>query len=384
MSVFIQNLTEEQIKARHERNNELAKLRQRKYYEKNKEKILLKKKETAKDLRETYKEIIKNQKDEELEIIIHEPLKPANTTKKSNKTVLDEETTINKLEMLDSFNSESTRNTYITGTKNLFRITGCKDLLKCLKSYNKIINNVKNSDTLQGEEYSINSKKSVMQAIVFLIDNLDIPITKTIKQKYNDYFDSLKILSHEHAKKKQDIEILPFAEYLKQAKTLFGEESKEYILASIYREAPLRDNLGHLKIFNTPPPEENYKGNYLLLPSKITKNKMNLIVNDYKTSNKYGELVFILTPGLTKKITKYIIDNKLKIDEFLFGQSKKLSNFVSLMNKSMGLSNAINLFREMFDAENNDGTVEARVETARKMAHTFKSEVYYKRATKKA
>ena len=50
----------------------------------------------------------------------------------------------------------------------------------------------------------------------------------------------------------------------------------------------------------------------------------------------------------------------------------------------MGLSNAINLFREMFDAENNDGTVEARVETAKKMAHTFKSEVYYKRATKKA
>ena len=336
-------------------------------------------------MRETYKEIIKNQKDEEPEIIIQEPIKTTNTTsKKLTKSVLDEETTINKLEMLDTFKSESSRSTYITNTKALFRITGCKDLLKCLKSYNKIINYIKNSDTLQGDDYSINSKKTLIQTVVYLIDNLDIPITKTIKQKYNDYFDLLKVLSHEQAKKKQDIEILPFGEYLKQSKALFGEESKEYILSSIYREAPLRDNLGHLSIFNTPPAEENYKGNYLLLPSKITKNKMNLIINDYKTSNKYGQLVFVLTPVLSKKITKYIIDNKLNIGEFLFGQSKKLTNFVSLMHKSMGLSNGINLFREMFDAENNNGTVEERVETARKMAHSFRSEVYYKRATKKA
>ena len=103
--------------------------------------------------------------------------------------------------MLESFNSESTRNTYITGTKNLFRITGCKDLLKCLKSYNKIINNVKNSDTLQGDDYSINSKKTLIQTVVYLIDNLEIEISKTIKQKYNDYFDLLKVLSHEQAKK---------------------------------------------------------------------------------------------------------------------------------------------------------------------------------------
>jgi len=202
MSSFIKNLTDEEIKARHERNNELAKLRQRKYYEKNKEKILLKKKETAKELRETYKEIIKNQKDEEPEIIIQEPIKTTNTTsKKLTKSVLDEETTINKLEMLDTFKSESSRSTYITNTKALFRITGCKDLLKCLKSYNKIINYIKNSDTLQGDDYSINSKKTLIQTVVYLIDNLEIEISKTIKQKYNDYFDLLKVLSHEQAKK---------------------------------------------------------------------------------------------------------------------------------------------------------------------------------------
>ena len=79
--------------------------------------------------------------------------------------------------------------------------------------------------------------------ILYLIDKLQLPITKTIKDKYSEQFNTLKIKSNDETKEKQETDIIEsFDKYLEKIKSTFGPLSKEYVLSSLYKEVTLRDD----------------------------------------------------------------------------------------------------------------------------------------------
>jgi hypothetical protein len=131
-----------------------------------------------------------------------------------------------------------------------------------------------------GSVYATNSKKVFVESILLVIDNLDLSVSKSLKQKYRDYYNLLIMKSNEESEEKSksfDFSITPFKDYLKMNEKIFGKNSKEHIISLLYKEVPVRDDF-HLKIvdknYNT-----NDTNNYLVLKNKL----LDVIINSYKT-----------------------------------------------------------------------------------------------------
>ena len=101
--------------------------------------------------------------------------------------------------------------THIQSIKNVFTITGCNDLLICLKKPKMIIDYIEGSSKKATiDKYSINSKKAIIESILFVITNFNINLTDNVKEKYKDYFNILKIKSSEKTERKKIILILMY------------------------------------------------------------------------------------------------------------------------------------------------------------------------------
>jgi integrase len=82
--------------------------------------------------------------------------------------------------------------------------------------------------------------------------------------------------------------------------------------------------------------------NYLVL----TKNNYSIVINNYKTKEKYGQIHIKLTKPLTRLIEDYMKLNNLNVGDYLFG-SGKLSTYITAQNKKAGINGGINMFRHM-------------------------------------
>ena len=83
--------------------------------------------------------------------------------------------------------------------------------------------------------YSNNSKKGIYQTILKLVDTLGIKISKNAKDLYIEKFETCAVQSHLDTKEKiSKDEVLDFNEYLEKVKQHFGEDSKEFLIASLY------------------------------------------------------------------------------------------------------------------------------------------------------
>jgi hypothetical protein len=197
---------------------------------------------------------------------------------------------------------------------------------------------------------------------------LQLPITKTIKNQYIKQFDISKIASNdETAEKQANTTIISFNDYLEKIKAEFGVNSKEYALSSLYQQVTLRDDF-ILKIVQSTKDTNDRKENYIIVPNR---GNLIVIVNNYKTSEKYGEIKVKLSTTLSKLIGKFIKVEKLKINDYLFG-NKNLTQFVSKMNKKIGVSGSISLFRQMAvsDLLQKNPSPEERVALSNSMAHS--------------
>lgn len=166
---------------------------------------------------------------------------------------------------------------------------------------------------------------------------------------------------------------MPQGDYMEKIKTTFKENSKEWLITNIYMQCPCRDNL-HLII--VPTVEEANKDkdkNYIVVP-RLARGKTvlcKIILNQYKTSNKYGMLTYDLDQPVSSLVRKWIENNKLVMGSPLFTQ-KKLSEFVSKMNKKIGVEGSINYLRHMIISNQkvDDLPVEELVAKARNAAHS--------------
>ena len=284
---------------------------------------------------------------------------------------------INALNTLDI--TKGSRDKYTQDIKRLMILTECDNFIKCLKDYKKIIGIINDSKKPNGEAYSVNTRKALFQMILYLIDKLQLPISIKIKQQYIQQFDIYKISSNDYSTEKQETApIYTFKEYLEKVKDEYGVDSKIYVLSKLHSEITLRDDFILKIVPSIQETDENE--NYIIVP---IKDKLTIIINNYKTSNKYGEIKVKLSTSLSNLIRDYMSKEKLGNNDYLFG-NKNLSNFVSNINKKIGIKGGINEYRKMSvtDLINSKPTAQQRQKLAEIMKHAPLTQLKYLRANK--
>lgn len=346
---------------------ELNRLRQKRYYYAHKNEI-------NKKHRDTYNSIYSNaNKNLEIEEEITEILP---TTTLSN--------IVSNLKNNKNIVSPSTLKKYINDISTVFNILDTNNFSNELKYANNIITKLKTFRNINDSVYSSNSIKGFIQIILFLITNYDVKISKKELKKLTDYFEELKLNSSIDIQKKQEEEeVILFEDYLKLVKNEFGELSKEFVLISLYNEVTSRDDFGHLSIIPTAK-ETNKINNFIIVPrdNRVAR----IVLNSYKTSNKYGTIKIELSRKLTELIRIYIFKNDLKYNEYLFGNTELLSGFVGKINASINISGSINTIRQMkvseFLTKENIHDINKRVEIGNSLMHSPITSLKYLRTIK--
>ena len=219
------------------------------------------------------------------------------------------------------------------------------------------------------QDYSLNTKKGLFQIIVWLIDNLQIPLTAFKIKIYKKKFEEYKIKSTDLTEEKITNEldsVIPYKEYINKIKTKFGEDSKEFLLASLYNELTVRDDFYNLiiKQDNNNLSDDN---NYIIVNDKKSK----IILNQYKSREKYKTINHTVSSVLDKLIKNYIKNKNLKIDDTLFGKTP-LTKIIGTMNRAVDIEGSINTLRHIKVSDELRGVkdVEKRQQLAAIMLHS--------------
>jgi hypothetical protein len=225
----------------------------------------------------------------------------------------------------------------------------------------------------------VNTRKELFQMILYLIDKLKLPISLKIKRQFIQQFEIYKISSNDYSTEKQETApIYSFKEYLEKVKDEYGVISKFYVLSKLYSEVTLRDDF-ILKIVPSIQ-ETNEEENFIIVP---LKDKLTIIINNYKTFEKYGQIKVKLSTSLSNLIRDYMSNEKLGNNDYLFG-NKNLSTYVSKMNKTIGVNAGINEYRHMSvtDLLNTQPSAEERQKLSQLMKHSPITQIKYIRKNK--
>ena len=169
---------------------------------------------------------------------------------------------------------------------------------------------------------------------------------------------------------------MKFSTYLNKVKEAFGEKSKMYVLAKLYDELTLRDDY-QLEIVSKISETKDDTKNYIVMyPSKPLK----IIINTYKTQDRYGVIKENLSKDLNKLVRDYVRENNLKKGDYLFGKDK-LSSFITANNKRIGLSGGVSEYRHMKISEELDKvpSLDARKDLSERMRHSPLTQLKYVR-----
>jgi hypothetical protein len=160
-----------------------------------------------------------------------------------------------------------------------------------------------------------------------------------------------------------------FDEYVKKVIEHFGINSREYLIAKLYSEVKCRDNLQLILVKDAI--KLNKEKNYIVVnefPSAV------VVINNYKTMDKYGVYDTVLSEELTTLIKSYIITHQIQNDE-LFFNSKNISMIICRMNKRLGYEGfgSINLFRKMIATDAKDMPLKEQLKISKQMRHNLKT-----------
>ena len=277
---------------------------------------------------------------------------------------LPEEKIIEFIQLSDA--GQASKNTNINNVKQIFRITQCDDFRKCLLS-EKLIKAIDQGKKNNGEDYSTNSKKGMFQTILTIMDTLPglkKLIPNEIQKPYREKFQYYKDLSNDDREKGIKNLVVPlWSNYLKAILDKYGESSKQYLIAKIYHEMPVRDDL-QLKIVKTEEEANNKKVNYIIIPKNASES-VKAINNVYKTAAQYGTLLYTFSPELSKLVRDFVKPGS----KTLF-TGKTLSKYVGDMSRKVGMNVTINTMRKMTETEAKDLSFDDRSALARKLGHS--------------
>jgi hypothetical protein len=250
-----------------------------------------------------------------------------------------------------------------------------KEFIKLITSNPKIvIKSIKEAE-FRGKKYAIRSILAYFNCILFLLDKYeDIKITVAKKKLYKDQSSILSYIADDESdEKKQKLAetggLPSYAEYTDKVVEKFGNEGREYLITELYKEIKARDDL-ILKVVRSKNDAVD-DDNYLVINGG---QQAEVIINSFKTKKKYGDFQVKLSPSLTSLIRKYLKNNKISYNDYLFN-SKSLSVIVGRMNKALGVTGygATNVFRKMLqtDLDQSGASPEQRLQLANELKHSM-------------
>lgn len=393
-----QQLTAKEIQkilSKREHALEMNRKRVKKHYDKHKDELVEKQREKrAAERAQT------NLAVSQLAIVPHDPQKEEEESKEDFGVVktfenVNDYTQDQLIQLLrDKGLEKGSFNTYRSAANRIFKITGCKSLIECFQNVDKMMDDIDNSTNDNGIAYSINTIKATYQGVLYLIDNFLLVDGKKneflsdVHKKVNKRFKRYKDLSEKESNKKKtstEYAVPSFVDYVDACREKYGTESKQYLVAVLYSVIPVRDNFKNMKIIKSLA-ENNGVDNFLV----ATRSTYTFVINDFKTK-KGGDIEPIekeLQDELPKEIEliellkEWIKIKKLKYGSLLFGKSP-LSPFVSKMNRELGFSTGVDLFRHITVSDiPDDAPIEERERIAESMQHSLQTQAVYARQKK--
>lgn len=297
----------------------------------------------------------------------------------------------------------ATFGTYKSGVNRFFdadKLSSCSgdSIVTCLKNYETICETIMAGKYGKNKSrtYNISTIQATFQLVLYLMDNfLKHCFSKKEFDKIHDYISkyhdrSVSEKNDYHDNKKQTQVVPTFKTYLKESKEKYGEKSEQYLIALLYSVFTVRDNYNMIivddinKTHGTKAIEEK---NYIFIPRDENKN-IQLVVNRFKTDNKFNSLTFVLDNDETvhlkiaELIHWHIQKKKKKYGDYLFAQS--LSSKISTTNQELGYpigSGGVNFYRHMRASEHYGKSFDydKREKLAQQMGHSIHTQKKYER-----
>ena len=178
----------------------------------------------------------------------------------------------------------------------------------------------------QLEKYKETTRKNTLNALI-VVGGATAKYVKE-RDKYNEmYAEQSKAHKKTESQEKNWVEWPDYLAMVSEMKTdlaaLAGKSEakdwtwretlryQDYVIALLYSHYPLRNDFGDVEIvsksaFNNTTTEEREKQNYLIKEQA----KMSLVLNEYKTSKKYGEKTISIDPEIRKVLILWFKHNR--------------------------------------------------------------------------
>ena len=358
-----------------ERKKRLNRQRQAKYYLANSDK----KKQQQKDKyvpKENPKKSGRPKKDVE-NIIIPEPITITRTTS------FTQDELISIIMNDERITSKDTKKTMVSDIKRFFTNAECNSL-RCLKSdYKLAINRVEEGFVSKGKNigsnFSAGTLRSTFTTLATIIERyvgsfIPKKVLKFIQDKVKAYKSQA---TDDYIKNQEEVVYPTFSTYKNKVELMYGKESKEYLLTSLYNAFAVRDNYGGIPILTSPPTTlKKATTNYIV----VKKNYSYIVLSNYKTSDQYNTLKLTLPSNVNRLMKIYINNNNIEIGQPLFPE-EKLSNFVSNMNNELGYFDlgGVTAYRHMRVSELDGASYSDKVALANTMGHSVLTQKQYRR-----
>ena len=300
-----------------------------------------------------------------------EPAPVASNNKRKLKIVYTVGGIVNKFKEL--IPNEDTLKTHIRSIRKVFELTGCQYFEACITKFIKIKKDIETARQNNGKPYSINSILAYLNSIRVAYTLItDIAIPDNIKRQYDELCEIYKQKSKAQSKKKKedmDLAVITTDEYLERIDNKFGEGTKEELIANLYMMCPARDNFSLTVVVNVIEANKDKTKNYIIVPR--TKANCKIILNKYKTSNRYLDLTYDLDKDTSNMVRNWITEENIGYGATIF-KEKKLSDFISKMHKKINIKGSINYLRHMIVSNQkiDEMSIEDLVKNATKMMHS--------------
>jgi hypothetical protein len=244
--------------------------------------------------------------------------------------------------------------------------------LKWLKNTKKVI------DFIEGlETYSLNYKKAFYITIVSLLKlqntlKKEIEIYRAKQLEYNTK--QSKIYEEQVLSPTEETKFMTWPDILKAAKDM-AHGSEDHLIVSLYTLLPpLRNDFVKMKVVSEIPTDAS--GNYLVVNPKTSQ----IILNEFKTSRKYGTQTIPISSKLHTIIKKYL---KAHPTDVLFNitenmMSKKVGD---VFEKLLGKRVTINILRHSYISymKRKEPSLKEKEGLAKSMMHSVSMDEVYRK-----
>ena len=339
------------INDKYEKIKEQCRIRQNRFYNKNRDKILSDRKlKKAKEIEEC-------------------------------KCIFNLEKILSLLDETSKITNVNTLSCHKKRMISFFFITRIENIETDLIDFNNISNLFENATYGKDDKlYKLNTKKNILESVLFCLDNFDIKISSELRTKYQNFYSKIKLMANDELNDKKnndDHSIITWKEYELKIKIKFGIHSKEYLMVSLYGQCNARDDFDLVIVYDIESVKDDITKNYLVRENNL----FTICMQNYKTSKNKQPIFIKLSTELNNLLVNYIKTNK--IDDRLFPTKNGLNSpFISAMNKKIDVKGSINTIRHIIISSNlnsNSITPEERVDLANNSFHSINTQIDYKR-----